>query len=305
MRKSLDLTNWEAASRLIRDWEIHSPSNAVNVNKAADKFLEDAIARDLREPSIRKYRNVVNELKREWGALQLRSIRVDDVRVLRQSWKLSSLTTCKRLELYRGFFNFCIDSGWIDKNPAKAVKSPLVKQVPTLPFSDEEMEKIMWAVDVYREIHSQSPVETQKQLKALILVLRYSGIRISDAVVLKRDRIKEGKLFLYTQKTGVPVWCPVPETVVEALAVCDEGNAYYFWSGVGKVKSMITAWQERLKKVFVIAGIENGHGHRFRDSFAVSLLAKGVPVHIVSVLLGHSSIKTTEKHYSPWVKSRQ
>jgi integrase len=25
----------------------------------------------------------------------------------------------------------------------------------------------------------------------------------------------------------------------------------------------------------------------------------------VSVLLGHSSIKVTEKHYSPWVQSRQ
>ena len=25
----------------------------------------------------------------------------------------------------------------------------------------------------------------------------------------------------------------------------------------------------------------------------------------VSVLLGHSSIKVTEKHYSPWVRARQ
>jgi integrase/recombinase XerD len=25
----------------------------------------------------------------------------------------------------------------------------------------------------------------------------------------------------------------------------------------------------------------------------------------VSILLGHTSIKTTEKHYAPWVRSRQ
>jgi integrase len=28
-------------------------------------------------------------------------------------------------------------------------------------------------------------------------------------------------------------------------------------------------------------------------------------MHRVSALLGHSSIKVTEKHYSPWVRARQ
>jgi integrase len=34
-------------------------------------------------------------------------------------------------------------------------------------------------------------------------------------------------------------------------------------------------------------------------------LLKGVSMEIVSKLLGHSSIKVTERHYSPWVKARQ
>ena len=37
----------------------------------------------------------------------------------------------------------------------------------------------------------------------------------------------------------------------------------------------------------------------------LSLLKAGVPMERVSVLLGHSSIKVTEKHYSPWVRARQ
>jgi len=43
----------------------------------------------------------------------------------------------------------------------------------------------------------------------------------------------------------------------------------------------------------------------FRDTFAVELLLAGVPIDQVSILLAHSSVKITEKHYAPWVKARQ
>jgi integrase/recombinase XerD len=51
--------------------------------------------------------------------------------------------------------------------------------------------------------------------------------------------------------------------------------------------------------------VKAAHPHRFRDTFAVELLLAGVPIDQVSILLGHSSIKVTEKSYSPWVKARQ
>jgi integrase/recombinase XerD len=38
----------------------------------------------------------------------------------------------------------------------------------------------------------------------------------------------------------------------------------------------------------------------FRDTFAVELLLAGVPIDQVSLLLGHSSVKVTEKHYAPF-----
>jgi integrase/recombinase XerD len=60
-----------------------------------------------------------------------------------------------------------------------------------------------------------------------------------------------------------------------------------------------------LKGVFEIAGIPDGHAHRFRDAFAVELLQAGVPMERVAILLGHNGLKVTEKHYSPWVRGRQ
>ena len=60
-----------------------------------------------------------------------------------------------------------------------------------------------------------------------------------------------------------------------------------------------------MHRLFTLAEVSNGHAHRFRDTFAVELLLAGVPLDRVSVLLGHKSVRITEKHYAPWVRSRQ
>ena len=38
----------------------------------------------------------------------------------------------------------------------------------------------------------------------------------------------------------------------------------------------IGRWQRRLRALFTLAGVEGGHAHRFRDTFAVELLLAGV-----------------------------
>jgi integrase len=63
-------------------------------------------------------------------------------------------------------------------------------------------------------------------------------------------------------------------------------------------------WRERIAEVFRLAKVA-GHTHQFRDTFAVSLLEGGAGIETLSVLLGHQSIRVTEKHYNPWVKTRQ
>lgn len=225
---------------------------------------------------------------------------------MREGWTFSPSTIAKQLELVRAFFSFCMDSGWIDKNPAAAVQAPQAKVVPTLPFSASEWKDILTALDVYGEIHFQSPVRVRKQLRALFLLMRYSGWRISDAVRLARDRIDgSGNLFIYQAKTGHPVSVPLPKLVLESLDEIDEPGRFFFCNREGTLKTAITDWSSKMRKVFLLAGIPDGHSHRLRDSFSVDLLTKVVPLQTVSILLGHKSVKTTERHYAPFVKASQ
>lgn len=45
----------------------------------------------------------------------------------------------------------------------------------------------------------------------------------------------------------------------------------------------------------------NSHPHRFRDTFAVDMLARGASPYDVAKLLG-DTVDTVEKHYAPFVK---
>src|SRR5882724_1655572 len=109
-------------------------------------------------------------------------------------------------------------------------------------------------------------------------------------------------VFLYTQKTGVPVQTVLPEFVVKCLGATPlKTERYFFWSGIGKLDSAVRSWQARLKKLFDLAKVTKGHAHRFRDTFGVELLLAGVPIERVSILLAHQSVKITEKYYNQWV----
>ena len=55
-----------------------------------------------------------------------------------------------------------------------------------------------------------------------MLLLRYSGLRMGDAVALSSERIDGDKLFLYTSKAGTPVYCPLPPAVIVALEAAME-----------------------------------------------------------------------------------
>ena len=115
----------------------------------------------------------------------------------------------------------------------------------------------------------------------------------------------EDNLLLYTAKTGTTVYGLHPLEVIEALAAIPEGAPYYFWTGKSAPKGLAGSIGWRPLHRLALGGMSNGHAQHFRDTFDVELLLAGVPLDRVSILLGHKSVRITEKHYAPWVRSRQ
>ena len=275
----------------------------ITISTACQEFERDAIARGLREPTLYKYRLLFRQLKgfaEDHGFRFLEELDVTALRAFRASWPNQNLSALKKLEALRTLFRFAHASGWIGENPAAKIKSPKITDRPTLPFTRDEMVIILAACDRY-----EGGPAYGRRLRALILLLRYSGLRIRDALTLPRDRIVKGKLFLRTAKTGTPVYLPLPDFVVNALDAIPRRGPYYFWTGESKPKSVVGNYQRALHKLFELAEAAGGHAHRMRDTFAVELLLSGVPMERVSVLLGHQSLKVTERHYAPWVRARQ
>ena len=149
-------------------------------------------------------------------------------------------------------------------------------------------------------------VVTTRALAFAVVPLAALGVLFALLALLFRVRFAAGALFalaveyVLVEVTGHAGGLSIIGYAVGLVVLCE----LLFWSGYGNPKSAVADWQRSLRRLFVLAGVEKGHAHRFRDTFAVALLDKGVPLETVAILLGNT-IRIAEKHYAPWVRSRQ
>ncbi len=318
VRMSLDTRDVKKANQKVHEWEakemIVERGAAVTLADAWASLLADLKARKLSSQTVGKYKLLQQQMKlysEDRGLTMLAQFDLDVLSRFRGTWKDGPRTASKKLERLRAFFRFAHDRQWVEFNPATRIKLPKVSICPTMPLTHEEIVRILTACDAL-QVKAEQPTAkfNAHRLKTLVLLMRYSGMRVSDAVMLTTDRLDGKKLFLYTQKTGVPVYTVLPNSVLQALEATPRTTAKnYFWSGQCKCESVAGLWEKRLKKLFDLAEVSKGDGnavsHRLRDTFAVELLLAGVPIERVSILLGHQSVRVTERHYNPWVRSRQ
>lgn len=209
-------------------------------------------------------------------------------------------STGKKLERLKSFFRFCAAHQWLETNSAAVIRNPKVTINPTVPFDEAEMQAIRAAALKRVDSIRVDGRDGARRLHAFILFLRYTGLGISDAVSCPVDRLQDGKLWLYTQKTGQHLYCPLPEFVVRELnSIPKMSERSWFWSGKGSVETARKEWSEKLANIFADAKVD-GHGHQFRDTFAVELLEAEVPIERVSILLGHASVRASAIRWSLW-----
>jgi integrase len=273
IRKALDQTSWEAASDLIAAWTATGKIGVVRVEvpsirDAVQKFVEDAKARQLQPATLGKHTNLLEKRLLPWcqhkGLTQLAQLTIDVLREFRATWSDGPLSAAKNLERLRSFLSFCLQSGWIPTNPAKALKPPKLpdKSTKVMVFGEDDIKKILDACDKYPERNAFG-YDNRARVKAFVLTLRYSGMRIGDCVGLQASHLKGDKLFLNTQKSGSKIYVPLPKNTVDALAKLDNGNKQFFWTGNGLRKSAVADWQRTLRRVFEIAEV-TGNPHMFR-----------------------------------------
>lgn len=294
----------------------------VTVEKAVSAYMTDARSRQLKSDTISKLERIFVKQLLPWckteGIEHLDQLDLDALLTFRSTWTEGALVRSKKQERVKGFFWACFRRNYISQVPALGLSKIKTSQVPTDYFPQNEFDRILAAIDRYGDPRGGflDIEDTRTRLRTLTLLMRWSGLRIRDAITLERHRLEGDSLLLYQAKTGQPVYVPLPPYVVKALKSIPDGPVpnprYFFWSGNGLPKSAVANWQRSYRRLFQLADIRKPdgkrkrcHPHMFRDTFAVEMLLAGVPIDQVSILLGHSSVKITEKHYAPFVKARQ
>lgn len=269
----------------------------VTLERACGEFLRDLRARGLARSTIRDYESIFRQLKRftdEQGRPELQQVDQALLREWRATWTCLASTHQLRITKLKTFFRFAVDASWIEKSPAAQLRAPRERSRPTMPLNRLEMRLLFKAAVSY-------PKE-----RALLLLMRYSGLAIRDATTLERGAIAGSLLTLRRAKSNELVLCSLPDTVVTELgAVADPHRRYFFWTGESQPDTVARYWRSRLQRIAQLAGVKDFRTHRLRDTFAVELLLAGVSIEDVSTLLGHRSVQVTERHYAPWNSARR
>lgn len=282
------------------------------IAEAVKTFLGHCTSEGLQDSTVKKYRNPLNKLVAFCKTEEIDSLGefgTEQLDKFRSGRGIKPLTASKELEILRVFWRFCADRDWTKNNPAKKTKLPRnLKPNDVVPFTSSEVTAIVNACDTIGKKQYE-----RLRCRAMMLTLRYTALRIGDVSMLARDRIsRDGerwRIFLRTEKSGQPVFLPVPSDMKAALDAVPAplrkmDSRYFFWNEQGKPKTHKAHVDRCLRAVFRASGVEGAHAHRFRHTLATELLGRGASFEEVADILGNSP-EIVRKHYGKWSIGRQ
>jgi site-specific recombinase XerD len=312
LRQSLETRDLARARK--KAVALESPDDRIlkPVADAVKAFLGHCKSEGLKDATITKYKNPLMKLTDFCTAEQIDNVdelTAETLDRFRAGRGLKPITASKELEILRVFFGFCFDRNWTKENPARKIKMPRnLKPNEVVPFTTTEVGAILKACDTF----GKSPYE-RLRARAIVLMLRYTALRIGDVSLLARDRIsRDGdrwRIFLRTEKSGQPVFLPVPPDLKAALdctpaPLRSPESRYFFWNGIGTEKTHKAHVDRCLRAVFKESGVVGAHAHRFRHTLATELLGRGASFEEVADILGNSP-EIVRKHYGKWSIARQ
>jgi integrase len=201
----------------------------------------------------------------------------------------------------RRFLKFCFNEGWIARLPQLSTIHADPQEAN--PLEPEQFDAALAAAP------KAFSGEKADLVRGVMLLMRFSGLAVADATTLERAKLiqKNGRYLVETnrRKTGTSVSVPIPPNVAGEILALAKGDRYLFWDGRSSWRSASTSMLGHIKTVFKKAFGEDTEfsSHNLRDTAGCEWLKAGIPLEIVSEMLGHKSVTTTERHYKKLVQS--
>ncbi len=207
-------------------------------------------------------------------------------------------TIARRLASLRSFYRFGQREGWVDNNPAKALRNP--RQGRTLPH-------FLSSDDIGRLLRAPSAKTVPGKRDRAILETMYSaGLRVSETVGLNDGDLDfRGEIARVRGKGKRERFAPIGSFAAKALQTWLEVRKLHASQSrgaespvfVNKFGRRITTRSvaRMLEKYLKEAGLDGRTSpHSLRHSFATHLLDRGADIRSVQELLGHKSLVTTQ-----------
>ncbi len=210
---------------------------------------------------------------------------------------LAISTVTRRLAALRGFFNYLVAEGDLERNPARDVD---------VPKPEEKLPAILTVEEIDRFLAEPSQATLLSYRDQAILELLYAtGIRVTELVDLDSDSVHPQRRELRCiGKGNRERIVPLGEMAVNALEryvlrsrprlLGSSRNRALFLNHRGGRLSRQGVWRIVSRRA-VEAGISKKVSpHVLRHSFATHLLENGADLRAVQELLGHADIATTQ-----------
>ena len=180
------------------------------------------------------------------------------------------------------FFNFCIEKGYIDKNPAfKIKKLNELSRLKTL--SDSDINKLIAGA-------------TNKLTKDLITFLIYTGCRKGEALNLKWDDVdlQNDVIAIKGTKTKYDRYIPISKPLKTLLGGIEKRQdcLYVFNNQGAKIGDFKRSFHTACKN----AGLKDLRIHDLRHVFASKMVKNGTSLFITGELLGHRTTQMTKRY---------